>query len=193
MTTTKPGRRIDETVRMYPGALSVDECEEIIEACRPYGKEHEPDSGGRLIACALSQNDGRLSWDIYERLAAIAAHTVHVNGWDVPFDVIAVGASRYRVGHWMAEHVDDEARWPDPATWTTPHRGVSMSVPLTTGHEGGKLRMRMSAGWAEVVADPGTAVVFGGSLPHEVTPVTEGERWVLLMWCYLNRTERLVF
>lgn len=184
---------IDASVWRYPGAVSPDECARIIDAARPYAKEHKPRGGGLLVSHPVDDIDERIGRDVFERLATVAAHAAHRSGWEIPFDIVRVGVTQYRAGDWMAEHVDDEERWGEPLMWTLPHRGVSMSVPLSSGHEGGQLRLRYDGDrWLVPQAERGTAICFGSSLPHEVTAVTEGERWVLLLWAYCNHDLRRI-
>lgn len=185
MSETGEAGGLDATIMRYPGVLSPQECDRIIEASRPYGQEHIPDGGGLMVAHPIDDVAERVGEDVMTRLWHIAAHVNHVNGWGITFDIGRAGVTRYRTGDFMALHVDDHERQQPP--WDIPHRGVSMSVPLSAGHVGGRLRLRAGVDdWVTPTAGRGDAVVFGSSVPHEVTAVTEGERWVLLFWAYTN-------
>lgn len=100
-------------------------------------------------------------------------------------DVCRSGVTRYRPGDFMGAHVDDEARL---LPWDIPHRGVSLSVPMSAGtdYEGGSLELLSPGGMLSPGLGRGDAVVFGSSVPRHVSTVDEGERWVLLMWVYTN-------
>ncbi|HZN73570.1 MAG TPA: 2OG-Fe(II) oxygenase [Micromonosporaceae bacterium] len=189
---------LDRSIFRFPGVLSREECDRIIAASRPHiaeynhpGADEYDDEGshltpGVLLTAPCDDPDERPGRDIVERLATMA-HWVNtvMTSWKIELDVIRFGVSLYRPGHYMAQHVDDERRGPPP--WDRPHRGISMSLPLSQGHQGGGLRLATGEDeWVTVRLNPGDAVLFGSSLPHEVAPVTSGERWVLLMWLYTH-------
>lgn len=65
----------------------------------------------------------------------------------------------------------------------TAHRRFALTLNLNEGHEGGHLRFPE---YGPHLYRPGTggAVVFSGSLLHEVTPVTKGRRFTLLSFLF---------
>lgn len=198
---------VDRSLFRYPGVLSADECAGIIERSRPHlidyvHEEEDPEERvdgygrhlirGRLLAGPVDDENERIGADIVQRLWAVFAHVnAEQTGWNIPFDLMRLGVSCYREGHYMDVHVDDERREAPP--WDLPHRGISMSVPLSTGHDGGNLVLQTGDGeWSMVPLGPGDAVAFGSSVEHLVLPVTAGERWVLLAWAYTNHETRFL-
>lgn len=216
MTVDATSHRVNTRIDVVPDALTAEECDAIIEGSRPYAIEHEPEGGGRLTAHPVDDFHERLGHRVEGKLWDMVAYFNHASRWRIPLDppmgLARAGVSRYGVGDFMALHVDDDERDDDPAGWDLPHRGISMSVPLSGPGEysGGGLRLYSSAvregGWSpdgnqyrerwrlrersrRVATGPlgrGDAVLFGSSLPHEVMPVTAGTRWVLLWWAYTN-------
>ncbi len=58
----------------------------------------------------------------------------------------------------------------------------SFTLFLDSDFEGGSLRIRAPGGWGEWRAQPGSLILYPAGLPHEVTPVTAGERRVVAGW-----------
>ena len=190
--------------------LTDDECDRLIEQTRGHT---EPVHGPGEAAEATQHPDGlrpsRWNWHcvvhahpvkhdaaelggLDELLWRVVAYVDHRFGWGIPFDAARFGISQYPVGDRMGPHVDDESREEPP--WSLPHRGISASVVLSEPgtYEGGELRVNDGSGWRTPLSGlpRGTGVFFGSSLLHEVTEVTAGERWVLLMWAYTNHWMR---
>jgi PKHD-type hydroxylase len=59
---------------------------------------------------------------------------------------------------------------------------VQLSAP--GDYEGGRLQLDYVDGWATVPGDLGAVAVWPGWQRHQVTPVTDGERWALVAWAY---------
>lgn len=184
---------IDRRVFVLPGFLTADECTKIIEANRDDDAAPVYPPHGGIVQGHAIEDFTRLC-GVEDRLD-LAMHTLtQAAGWDIPLDIARYGCSEYRVGQWMAEHVDDEER---AATgWDLPHRGISFSIPLSDPdtYEGGQLWIRGAGGrWHPAApggAGAGDLIAFGSSLPHRVGKVTAGERWVLLAWGYCNHDRR---
>jgi len=66
---------------------------------------------------------------------------------------------------------------------STKHRRFALSLHLNGGYEGGQLRFPEYAPHLYSL-EAGGGVVFSSSLLHEVTPVTAGQRFVLLTFAY---------
>lgn len=200
-----------ETQRMViEGLLSPEDCDRLIDQTR--GKNtllkgpgvsdtpvDTPDGPHyprwnwhcQVHAHGLSDPENELG-DVFNRLWYAFYGANELFDWNIPLEVGRFGISNYLPGDRMSAHVDDEAREESTpeAPWVYPHRGISMSVSLSEPgtYQGGQLRMYDGKNWSTPLAGKprGTAIVFGSSVLHEVTRLTEGERWVLLGWSYNN-------
>lgn len=185
--------QVDARTAHYPALLTPDQAADIIDRCQDIGGDRitGPNAkGGAVTAHPIHNPDATFGAELTQRIWHTFAHANQVTlGWNIPIDIGRFGVSCYTEGDSMGAHVDDEER--DPPPWDLPHRGLSMSLPLTTGHQGGQLRLRTDdGGWTTPTINPGDALVFGSSLVHEVLPVTAGRRWVLLAWAYTNHAMR---
>lgn len=89
--------------------------------------------------------------------------------------------ARYTPGMAYGDHVDD----PIMGGRGTQYRSdVSATLFLSPrdGYEGGELRIHTPFGPREVKLDAGDAVIYPSSSLHQVTPVTSGERLVMVTW-----------
>lgn len=179
--------QIDDSSVRYPGVIPPDVCQQIIERHRGDERTITRPNGCLLRTASVDQVDQLAG--THEILHAIFRATALTLDWDIHHaEVARFAVSCYRAGDCMEEHVDDEERGPQ-TDWSVPHRGVSISVPLSepSTYSGGRLRLRTRTGeWYYPDLDQGDAIALGSSTPHEVTKVTRGERWVLLAWCYVN-------
>ena len=85
-------------------------------------------------------------------------------------------------GHFLAHR--------DNLSHATRHRRFALTLNLNDGYRGGALRFPE---YGPLLYRPpaGGALVFSGSLLHEVTPVTEGMRFVLLSFLFGEEDSRL--
>lgn len=185
--------QVDARTAHYPALLTPDERTAIVRRCQNIGGDRVTGrnaKGGSATAHPIHNPDAIFGADITRRIWHTIAHANQVTlGWQIPIDLARAGVTCYEPGDSMGAHVDDEER--DQPPWDLPHRGLSMSLPLTSGHHGGRLRLRTADGeWTTPTIQPGDALVFGSSLVHEVLPVTTGRRWVLLFWAYCNHNLR---
>lgn len=92
------------------------------------------------------------------------------------FEAFKVVAYNSRSGGYFRRHRDNIA--PE-----TRHRRFALTVNLNGGYRGGDLRFPefTDAGYAP---PPGGAVLFSGSLLHEVADVTDGERFALISFLW---------
>lgn len=176
---------LDYRTSVHRRVLDPMVCDWIIEEQRPLVRLKAPEIGGGSL---------RNNQDVPEqkRLYQLMHEANEYFGWRIPLDIARFGCSAYFVGDSMGEHVDDHERGP-MSEWTIPHRGVSISVQLSDPGDfvGGELRTRNGAGeWSTAQLAKGDALVFGSSLPHEVTRVMTGERWALLAWGYCDHFRR---
>jgi predicted 2-oxoglutarate/Fe(II)-dependent dioxygenase YbiX len=87
-------------------------------------------------------------------------------------------AERYRIACYETETAGFFAPHRDFSE-ASAHRHFAMSIALNDGYQGGALRFP-EFGSREYVLSPGQAVVYSGSLLHEVTPMTDGRRFALV-------------
>jgi len=64
------------------------------------------------------------------------------------------------------------------------HRKISVSIPLTdrAAYEGGNLMINNNGTEIRATDEQGSISMFPSYLLHQVTPVTSGERWVIVIW-----------
>ena len=84
----------------------------------------------------------------------------------------------YREGHHFKKHID---------TISIPNLGqrkLTFILQLSdeTEYEGGELRLHVSDNPIVISKKKGTIAIFPSFIPHDVTPVTKGERKVLVSW-----------
>lgn len=63
-------------------------------------------------------------------------------------------------------------------------RKISVSIPLTNSsdYEGGELLINNNGNVISTVREQGSVNMFPSFLLHQVTPITKGERWVIVIW-----------
>ena len=64
------------------------------------------------------------------------------------------------------------------------YRKISLSIPLTDrdAYEGGNLMINNNGNEIRATDEQGSISMFPSYLLHQVTPVTSGERWVIVIW-----------
>ena len=93
--------------------------------------------------------------------------------------------SKYEVGDFYSTHMDclgtNSTKWiqNDNSILHNKTRKISMSLILNDDYEGGELILFDVGAMKQEV---GTMIFFPSFLPHEVTPVTKGTRYSLVMW-----------
>ena len=121
--------------------------------------------------------DDSTNW-LYERLynAVIALNKQYFN-----FEIDQLENLQYciyREGHHFKKHID---------TISIPNLGqrkLTFILQLSdeTEYEGGELRLHVSDNPIVISKKKGTIAIFPSFIPHDVTPVTKGERKVLVSW-----------
>ena len=92
---------------------------------------------------------------------------------------------KYEVGMFYGVHLDGSGTWGSrriDASKPNLHnkaRKLSMTVLLNDDYEGGDLNL---FGYENLKKEIGTMCFFPSFMPHEVTPVTKGTRYSLVMW-----------
>lgn len=95
----------------------------------------------------------------------------------------------FKIGRYTAEDRGFFSLHRDNLSPTTAHRRFALTLNLTGDYEGGELRFP-EFGPDLYRPPPGAALVFSGSLLHEVADVTAGERFVLLSFLFGDETVR---
>jgi PKHD-type hydroxylase len=121
--------------------------------------------------------DDNTKW-LYERLynAATALNQQYFN-----FEIDQLENLQYCIykeGHHFKKHID---------TISIPNLGqrkLTFILQLSdeTEYEGGELRLHVSDNPIVISKKKGTIAIFPSFIPHDVTPVTKGERKVLVSW-----------
>lgn len=164
-------------------ALSEAECDRLIAAgvgLRPSAVQHDGPAtaeteGARTSSCAELPHGADTDW-LFARLHPKVQHLNQRWGFEIT-GYSAPQLLRYRPGEHYAWHVDLGAG--ELAT-----RKLSLVVHLSgpEAHTGGTLEFMPDLGAYQ--ARRGTLVVFPSFVPHRVTPVLTGERWVLVTWVH---------
>lgn len=107
-------------------------------------------------------------------------HNVTFRSAALPHRVADPIIARYKPGKTYGDHVDD----PIMGSGQRFRTDVSLTLFLNDPHsyDGGDLQIRTPFGERRVKLPAGDAVVYPSSSLHQVTPVTRGERLVVLTW-----------
>ncbi|MEE8603422.1 2OG-Fe(II) oxygenase family protein [Euzebya tangerina] len=95
----------------------------------------------------------------------------------------------FKVGNYHADSDGFFSAHRDNLSPATLHRRFALSLNLNDAYEGGEVRFP-EYGDQRYRPPAGGALVFSGSLLHEVLPVTAGERFVLLSFLYGDDVKR---
>lgn len=186
-------------VLYVPKVLEASLCEELIDAFeagdpeegRAYGQGGDLSAGDYVIDPKIKirrdfyiTDPGlleRLRWRVVRRVKPeiLKALTRDISGIE-EFKVVCYEGSRG--GHFRPHR--------DNVTRKNAHRRFAMTLNLNDEFEGGGLRFP-EYGPDLYVPSAGDAVVFSCSLMHEATPVTKGQRYVLLSFMYDEESRQL--
>jgi len=99
----------------------------------------------------------------------------------LPQQIIGPTVSRYRPGMHYGMHVDDALMGPPDHLYRS---DVSFTVFINEPqeYEGGELFINSPFGPQQIKLPAGSAIVYPSSTLHEVRPVTQGERLVVIGW-----------
>ena len=89
--------------------------------------------------------------------------------------ITGIQVIRYKPGHKFLEHVDHYSGAP---------RTLSISVLLNDDYAGGRMSFYQSRHSVDAFCSAGDAIVFPANLcfPHQIEPVTQGERYSMVIW-----------
>jgi predicted 2-oxoglutarate/Fe(II)-dependent dioxygenase YbiX/peroxiredoxin len=182
--------RLIAPVLMVPNVLAPEECRRLIdhfERSEPVDSPMPRLVGGRRLLAPDHRAKQRLDVSVEEPeldaflAEALARRLLPEVRW--AFGYRATRYERFKLvcypagaGHFRA-HRDNLAA-------ETAHRRFAITINLNTGdYRGGKLRFP-EYGSDLYEPEPGGAIVFSGSLAHEVTDVTRGRRYALLSFLF---------
>lgn len=173
----------------FQNLLNFDTCQQIIEWSKSEPEADTAWEGWEVAKSAVDNTTERVTksrqceftmlgpdrgpcWDRIELgLLHILEHYPYLHK---ATEHTGVSLIKYGNGHKFEEHVDSYGGAP---------RILSTSILLNTDYEGGELSF-----WQGQYTSPaqgtGDAIVFPSNFcfPHEVRPVTDGERYVLVVW-----------
>jgi predicted 2-oxoglutarate/Fe(II)-dependent dioxygenase YbiX len=184
-TRTQPD--IDAPVMLIPDVIEARARDQLIAAWRDGGHKESgylrPNEDGS-VTHVVNPGRKRRSDHFLEDTDPLAA-LVHarvrarVAPWIERSTHFKIGfAERYRIACYDAETAGFFSPHRDFNEAST-HRHFAMTIALNDDYEGGGLRFP-EFGSREYVLRPGQAIVYSGSLLHEVTPVTAGRRFALV-------------
>lgn len=194
LTDDRPGSVVARhaPVLLVPGALHDDVCDEVIarwEQADPVETGVETTADGRRVD-ALDHLRKRRRDHVVSEGKLMRRLTSHIGSRIIPelTKAFAYDASRFegfKIGCYTAEDQGFFAAHRDNLSPATAHRRFALSINLNgpDEYDGGGLRFPE---YGPDVYRParGEALVFSGSLLHEVQPVTRGRRFVLLSFLY---------
>jgi len=187
--------RAQAPVLLVRDALSASLCQRVVEAWRSghtteTGVEASADGGRREVGDVQRKRRRDLTITAPELLRTL---TDHVGRRVMPelaraFAYQATRFEGFKVGCYDESSEGFFAPHRDNLSPATAHRRFALSLNLDDDYEGGELRFP-EYGPQRYRPAPGEALVFSGSLLHEVLPVTRGRRFVLLSFLF-NEADR---
>lgn len=119
---------------------------------------------------------------IFDRIAAAVAT---VNAEHYRFDLMGITHS-LQLLHYKASENGHYSWHIDAGEGSSSTRKLSLSIPLTRkdSYKGGDLELLNNGSQMKAYTEMGSITFFPSYMPHRVTPVTEGERWVVVVWVH---------
>lgn len=156
-----------------PPALDHATCDQLIDL-HPAGFERTDVELEEWRAPTWALAGDVLGAQLAEQVIA-AAVTANRYWWRLHITEYFVEVKRYQPGHEHREHVDLH-----PTSMT---RKVQASIALSDpgDYTGGVLQLRYGGYWFDAPRDRGAVTVLPAWIPHRVTPVESGQRWVLIV------------
>lgn len=125
----------------------------------------------------FSEND-RTIYDYFNKLTTDLVNSYKACFFETKDSIVNAHAGfhilKYGIGGKYKQHVDDFGRMA--------FRRLSMSIVLNDEYEGGKFSFFDNQYQLDVKKNQ--AIIFPSSwlFPHQITPITAGERWALVSW-----------
>ena len=119
---------------------------------------------------------------MFERIAAAVST---VNAEHYRFDLMGI-THAVQLLHYKASENGKYDWHIDAGEGSSSTRKLSLSVPLTlkSSYKGGDLELMNNGTHMQAYTEMGSITFFPSYMPHRVTPVTEGERWVIVVWVH---------
>ena len=119
---------------------------------------------------------------MFDKIAAAAAT---VNSEHYRFDLLGI-THAVQLLHYKASENGKYDWHIDAGEGSSSTRKLSLSVPLTlkSSYKGGDLELMNNGTHMQAYTEMGSITFFPSYMPHRVTPVTEGERWVIVVWVH---------
>ena len=119
---------------------------------------------------------------MFERIAAAVST---VNAEHYRFDLMGI-THAVQLLHYKASEKGKYDWHIDAGEGSSSTRKLSLSVPLTlkSSYKGGDLELMNNGTHMQAYTEMGSITFFPSYMPHRVTPVTEGERWVIVVWVH---------
>ena len=171
-----------------PNAVSNEDCEKIYNRYEEL-RQFEPSlvaDGQTKIRKSQSVFDN-LDW-IYDLVWPHQKETNQLADWHFKIDSAEnYQVTKYEEGDYYETHIDSlgtngtKRNHPDMPNLHNKTRKMSMTLNLNdpSEYEGGELRL---FGVGTLSKEKGNMTFFPSYLPHEVTPVTKGVRYSLVIW-----------
>ena len=115
----------------------------------------------------------------------IASAVATVNAEHYRFDLMGI-THAVQLLHYKASEKGHYSWHIDAGEGSSSTRKLSLSVPLTlkSSYKGGDLELMNNGSNMLAYTEKGSITFFPSYMPHRVTPVTEGERWVIVVWVH---------
>ena len=178
---------MDAPVLLIPDVIEAELRDKLIAAWAHGGHEDtgylRPNEDGSMTHVVNARRKRRRDHflDEDDALAALVHARVRarVAPWIERATYFKIGfAERYRIACYEAKSAGFFAPHRDFSD-ATPHRHFAMTIALNDDYQGGALRFP-EFGSREYVLRAGQAIVYSGSLLHEVTQMTAGSRFALI-------------
>ena len=119
---------------------------------------------------------------MFERIGAAVAT---VNAEHYRFDLMGI-THAVQLLHYKASENGKYDWHIDAGEGSSSTRKLSLSVPLTlkSSYKGGDLELMNNGSHMQAYTEMGSITFFPSYMPHRVTPVTEGDRWVIVVWVH---------
>lgn len=178
-----------------------EECDKIIAiASNHYADDAGVGGGGGRGAVKKEIRDADLyavhlnpdnAW-IFEKLGHIVS-AINTHHFDYDLSGITHSLQLLHYRHKPHEKTSGHYNWHiDSGPGQSAQRKISMSVQLSDPkyYEGGELEVYDHAGPVMAVREKGSVHLFPSYMPHKVHPMTNGERWSLVIWVHGYRRFR---
>jgi hypothetical protein len=181
-------------------AFTPEECAEVIDIA----KDSYPDDasiGGAEGGVVVKQiRDAEVysvmptptnMW-LFNKIATIVS-AINTHHFDYDISGITHGLQLLHYKHKPDEDTDGHYSWHiDSGPGPSATRKISISVQLTEDkyYEGGELEVFDHGGPVIGTKQQGSVHLFPSYMPHQVHPVTKGERWALVVWIHGHKRFR---